>query len=57
MIVLMVTTFREEQNIIFLFERKIWSDHPTEGLKLWLCQDILPVIQFQVVVHEACIGF
>ena len=29
MILLMVTTFREEQKSIFLFERKIWSDHPS----------------------------
>ena len=31
MILLMVTTFREEPKIFFLFERNFLSDHPTHN--------------------------
>ena len=44
--------------MIYLLLKKCYlCGHSTEGLKLWLYQDILPVRQFQVIVHEACIGF
>ena len=44
--------------MIYLLLKKCYlCGHITKGLKLWLCQDILPVIQFQVIVHEACIRF
>ena len=44
--------------MIYLLLNKFYlCGHCTEGLKLWLCQDILPLIQFQIIVHEACIGF
>ena len=40
--------------MICLLLRKCYlCGHATEGLKLYLCQDSLPVIQFQVVVLEA----
>ena len=44
--------------MIYLHLKKCYlCGDSTEGLKLWLYQDILPVRHFQVTVHEACIGF
>ena len=44
--------------MIYLILKKCYlCGHSTEGLKLWLYQDILTVRQFQVFVHEACIRF
>ena len=44
--------------MIYLLLKKCYlCGHSTEGLKLCLFQYCLPMIQFQVVVHEAYIGF
>ena len=43
--------------MIYLLLKNLLCGHSTEGLKVRLCQDILPMKLFQVFVHETCTGY